>query len=275
MSPRADLHSHTTFSDGTSSPAELVAQAVAAKLAAIAVTDHDCVDGVAPAVAEARGRLEVIAGVELTVAFRSVELHILGLFVDPASPAIQERLAKFRTARKTRLAQMIERLKAFDVSMTLEEVLQLSLHGAAGRPHLAQALVRRGYVKTPEEAFERFLGDHAPCFVKGATMTPAMAAALIRDAGGVSALAHPARFVPDVWLPELIAAGIQGIEAYHPDHSAATAERYRQYADAHGLLVTGGSDAHGTWKTKGPAIGSVTVPYTDVERLKAARPRAA
>lgn len=268
--PRADLHSHTTFSDGTASPAEMVEQAVAAELAAIAVTDHDCVDGVAPAVAAAAGRIEVIAGVEMTVAFRRVELHVLGLFVDPGSPAIQERLAAFRDARKVRLAQMIERLKAYDVSLTLEEVLRLSPHGAAGRPHLAQALVQRGVVKTPEEAFERFLGDHAPCFVKGATMTPAMAAALIRDAGGVSALAHPARFVPHEWLPELIAAGIQGIEAYHPDHSHATAERYREYAEQHGLLVTGGSDAHGAWKTNGPVIGSVTIPYADVERLNAA-----
>ena len=272
--PRADLHSHTTFSDGTSSPAELVEQAVAAKLAAIAVTDHDCVDGVAPAVAAAGGRVEVIAGVELTVAFRHVELHVLGLFVDPGSPAIQERLAAFRAARKTRLAQMIERLAAYDVSVTLEEVLALSEHGAAGRPHLAQTLVRRGYVKTPEEAFARFLGDDAPCFVRGATMTPAMAAALIRDAGGVSALAHPARFVPDAWLPELIADGIQGIEANHPDHSHATAERYRQYAQKHHLLVTGGSDAHGAWKTKGPVIGAVTIPYADVERLKAAAAQA-
>lgn len=269
-SGRADLHSHTTFSDGTMSPAELVEQAVAAELAAIAVTDHDCVDGVAPAVATAAGRVEIVPGVELTVAFRGVELHILGLFIDPTSPAIQTRLAKFRTARETRLAQMIDRLNTYDIVLTLEEVLALSDHGAAGRPHLAQALVRRGYVKTPEEAFERFIGDHAPCFVKGATMTPAMAAALIREAGGVSSLAHPARFVPDDWLPELIGAGVQGIEAYHPDHTNTRAERYRHYADEHGLLVTGGSDAHGTWKTKGPTIGCVTIPYADVERLKAA-----
>lgn len=267
---RADLHAHTTFSDGTMAPAELVEQAVAAGLAAIAVTDHDCVDGVAPAVAAAAGRVEVVPGVELTVAFRGVELHLLGLCIDPASPAIQQRLAAFRAARETRLAQMIDRLKTYDIALTLEEVLALSEHGAAGRPHLAQALVRRGVVKTPEEAFERFIGDHAPCFVKGATMTPAMAAALIRDAGGVSSLAHPARFVPDDWLPELIAAGVQGIEAYHPDHTPTRAERYREYAEAHGVLVTGGSDAHGTWKTRGPVVGCVTIPVADLDRLKAA-----
>ena len=267
---KADLHLHTTFSDGTLSPAELVQQAVDAGLAVIAVTDHDCVDGVAPARAAAAGRIEVLSGVEMTVAFRGVELHVLGLLIDIESPAITERLTQFRRARTHRLQDMIDRLKTYDVTVTLEEVLALSDHGAPGRPHLARALVQRGFVKTPEEAFDRFLGDQAPCFVKGATMTPAGAAALIRDAGGISSLAHPARFVPDEWLPELLAAGIQGIEAYHPDHSAATAKRYQQYAEQHGLLVTGGSDAHGTWKAHGPAVGSVTVPYAYVERLKAA-----
>ena len=272
---RADLHLHTTFSDGTFSPAELVERALAAKLTAIAVTDHDCVDGIQGALAAAGDRIEVIAGIELTVAFRGVELHILGFCFDAASPVVQARLTRMRQARETRLQEMIDRLKTYDVTVTLEEVLRLSEHGAAGRPHLARALLQRGYVKTPEEAFARFIGDQGPCFVKGATLTPATAVEFIRAAGGVSSLAHPARFVPDDWLPELVAAGIEGIEAYHPDHSASTAERYRQYAEAHQLLVTGGSDAHGTWKTNGPTVGSVTVPYACVERLKAAagRPR--
>lgn len=267
---RADLHLHTTFSDGTDAPAALVERAVQAGLAAIAVTDHDCVDGVAPAQAAAAGRVEVIPGIEMTVAFRGVELHILGFFLEAASPAVLARLQELRRLRETRLAQMIGRLKTYQVEVTLDEVLRLSEHGTAGRPHLARALVQRGYVKTPEEAFDRFLGDHAPCFVKGATMTPGSAVEFIRTAGGVSALAHPARFVPEAWLPELTAAGVQGIEAYHPDHGAQTAERYRQYAETHGLLVTGGSDAHGSWKTRGPAVGSVTVPYEYVERLRKA-----
>ena len=270
MDKRADLHLHTTFSDGTASPDELVQQALEAGLTAIAVTDHDCVDGVAGAVAAAGGRLEVIPGVEMTVAFRGVELHVLGLFVDLNGSAIHDRLAGFRQLRVTRLKQMLERLKTYGVTLSLEEVLELSEQGSAGRPHLALAMVRRGYVKSPEEAFDRFIGDKAACFVKGATMTPRDAAELIRAAGGVSALAHPARFVPDAWLPELWASGIQGIEAYHPDHSAQTAERYRRYAAEHKLLVTGGSDAHGTWKTDGPSVGSVTIPYEYVDELKAA-----
>lgn len=265
---RADLHLHTTFSDGTDAPALLVEHAVQAGLAAMAVTDHDCVDGVIPAQTAAAGRLEVIAGIELTVGFRGVELHILGFFLDPTSREVTTRLQELHRLRETRLQQMIDRLKTYQVEVTLDEVLRLSEHGAAGRPHLARVLVQRGYVKTPEEAFTRFIGDQAPCFVKGATLTPASAAAFVRAAGGVSALAHPARFVPDEWLPELLAAGVQGIEAYHPDHGVATAERYREYAEAHHLLVTGGSDAHGTWKTKGPAVGSVTVPYACVEQLR-------
>src|SRR3989338_2485618 len=253
---RADLHLHTTFSDGTWSPAELVERAVGAGLAAMAVTDHDCVDGVAGADTAAGGRIEGIPGVELTVAFRGVELHVLGLFIDVRSPVMQERLAQFRTSRTARLQEMIDRLKTYGMEVTLDEVLRVSAHGAPGRPHLARVLVERGYVKTPEEAFDRFLGDQAPCFVKGATMTPAMAAELVRAAGGVSALAHPARFVPNEWLPELLGAGIQGIECYHPDHSRATSERYRQYCLEQGLLVTGGSDAHGDRKTNGPTGGA-------------------
>jgi len=270
---RADLHLHTTFSDGTFSPAELVREALQAQLAAVAVTDHDCVDGVPGAVAAAAGHLEVIPGIELTVAFRGVELHVLGYCLDVEAPAVRERLAAMRRQREVRLQQMIDRLKPYGITVSLEEVLRLSEHGAAGRPHLARVLAQRGYVKTAEEAFARFIGDTAPCFVKGATLTPASAVEFIRSAGGVSALAHPARFVPDAWLPELLAAGLQGIEAYHPDHSRQVADRYRQYAEDHHLLVTGGSDAHGAWKANGPTVGSVTVPYAYVEQLKQAAGR--
>lgn len=267
---RADLHSHTLYSDGTFTPEELVERAVAAGLAALAVTDHDCVDGIPGAAAAAGGRLEIIPGVEMTVAFRGVELHVLGLFLDPDSPTVQEQMTALHALRRERLGRMIARLQDYGVTVSLEEVLALSGAGAAGRPHLARVLVRQGAVKTPEEAFQRFIGDQAPCFVKGATMTPCSAAAFIRAAGGVAILAHPARFVQEAWLPELMAAGLQGIEAHHPDHDRPTALRYEQYAEQHGLLISGGSDAHGTWKANGPAVGSVTVPSPVVERLRAA-----
>jgi len=267
------LHLHTTFSDGTSSPADLVRQAQEAGLAAIAVTDHDCIGGIPEAVAAAGNALEVIPGVELTVAHREVELHVLGLCMDPAAAHLPERFARMRAARELRIQQMILRLEAHGVSVSWEEVLQVSGLGVPGRPHLARVLVQRGYVATPEEAFDRYLGDRSPCFVKGATLTPATAVEFIRSAGGVSVLAHPARFVPDAWLPELVAAGIQGVEAYHPDHGAAVARRYRRYAREQGLLVTGGSDAHGTWKANGAVVGSVTVPYSCVEELKDAARR--
>ncbi len=265
---RADLHLHTSYSDGMLSPAALVEGVVAAGLAVMAVTDHDSMEGVPAAVAAAAGRVEVIPGIELTVAFREVELHVLGYFLEAV--AVRDRLVQLRQLREQRIQQMVDRLKTYGVAVTMAEVLQISGEGAVGRPHLARVLQQKGYVKTPEEAFDRFLGDQAPCFVKGATMTPADAALFIRDAGGVSSLAHPARFVPDAWLPELIAAGIQGIEAYHPDHGAGTADAYRQYAEEHQLVVTGGSDFHGSWKTNGPAIGCVTVPVAEVERLRRA-----
>lgn len=269
----ADLHLHTNHSDGTSSAAELVDLAVAAGLKAMAVTDHDCVDAVPLAIKAAAGRIEVISGIEMTAAFQGAELHILGFFLDAQSPTVLKRLAELKTSRTERLSQMIERLRKYDVNVTLEEVLRLSAHGTPGRPHLARILVERGFVKTPEEAFDRFLGDKAPCFVKGATMTVAQAAEFIRQAGGVSTLAHPFKFVPDVWLPELAQAGVQGIEVYHPDHSGGGAKHYLQYVEEHHLLASGGSDFHGSWKTQGPTVGSVTVPYEWVERLRSAAQR--
>ncbi|MBI4314131.1 MAG: PHP domain-containing protein [Candidatus Omnitrophica bacterium] len=271
LSRRADLHLHTTYSDGTSSPEELVEQAVQAGLKAMAVTDHDCLEAVPFAMKAAAGRIEVISGIEMTASFRDTELHVLGFFLDAASSKALEHLEKLKSFRGERLKQMIERLRRYDVHVTLEEVLEFSGHGTPGRPHLARILADRGYVKTPEEAFQRFLGDQAPCFVKGAAMTVAQAAAFIREAGGVSTLAHPLKFVPDEWLPELIAAGVQGIEVYHPDHSSSAAKRYLNYVEGHHLLASGGSDFHGSWKTEGPAVGAVTVPYAWVERLKKQR----
>ncbi len=267
---RADLHLHTYHSDGTFSPEEVVQRAKALRLATIGITDHDTVEGI-PAAQQAAGQeVEVIPGAELTVAFKDRELHILGYGLRIKDPTLVAFLSQMQAYRVDRIQAMIDRLRQHGVSVTLEEVRAIAGKGSLGRPHLAEALVKRGAVSSLEEAFQRYIGDHAPYFVKGATLTVPKAVELIRGAGGVTVLAHPHRIVEDAWLPELVAAGIQGIEVYHSDHSATVAQRYRRIAQAHHLLVTGGSDCHGFRRSRGPLIGSVNVPYEIVERLKGA-----
>ncbi len=269
MSPRADLHLHTFHSDGTFSPEEVVGRAKGLGLAAISITDHDSVAGLPAALKAAGNGLEVIPGVELTVVFKERELHLLGYGIRPEDPPFQDFLNRMHRYRKDRIRAMIERLNSKGIPVTYEEVEAIARGGAIGRPHLAQALMARGAVRTFEEAFERYLGDHAPCFVKGATLTVPEAVRLIRQAGGVSILAHPYRLIQESWIPEFVEAGIQGIEVFHPDHSAAVVEHYLALTKKLNLLVTGGSDCHGLRRSSGPTIGTVTVPYEEVERLKA------
>lgn len=271
MTPRRiDLHLHTHFSDGTFTPEEVIRRAIEAGLSAISITDHDTLSGLAPARAAAGTAIELIPGVEITVAFRDRDLHLLGYGFREKDPALNRFLQDARIRRHGRIRTMVDRLKERGVEVTFEEVLAVAGNGdSMGRPHLAEVLLRKGVVGSMPEAFDRFLGDRAPCFVKQATLTVSEAAQMIRQAGGVSVLAHPRRLVEDEWIPELVAAGIQGIEVYHPDHTPAVAEMYRRMATTLGLQITGGSDCHGARKIGGPAIGTVPVSYELLERLKA------
>jgi len=267
---RADLHLHTCHSDGTFSPREVVQKAIGLQLSAISVTYHDTVEGLKEAFSASGEGLEVIPGVELTAVFKEREIHILGYGFRPQDTDLTAFLKRMQQYRKARIQAMIDRLKMHKVHVTLEEVSAAAGEGSLGRPHLAQVLVEKGFVRSLDEAFQRYLGDKAPCFVKGATLTVPEAVRLIGKAGGVAVLAHPKWAVFDEWIPELVSAGIQGIEVYHSDHSPGIAEKYRRIASTHNLLITGGSDCHGLRKTKGPLMGTVTIPYELVERLKAA-----
>lgn len=287
MTRRVDLHLHTFHSDGTFAPAEVIRRARALGLSAVSITDHDSVAGLAEAREAARqkeggqarqkeggqdgGSVEFFPGVELTVQFRERELHVLGYGFRQEDPGFEALLREKQAARRDRIQAMIERLGAHGICVTRQEVQEVVGPGeSVGRPHLAEVLVRRGVVSSLDEAFQRYLGDHAPCFVKKATWSVSEAVQWIRQAGGVSVLAHPYRLVEEAWLPELVAGGIQGIEAYHSDHPPEAVNRYLQLAKTHRLLVTGGSDCHGFRKSKGPLIGSVAVPYRCFEQLKAA-----
>jgi predicted metal-dependent phosphoesterase TrpH len=265
----ADLHLHTSFSDGTYSPEELVSHAKRVGLAAIALTDHDTVEGcerAAKACAEAG--IEFVPGTELTCELDGNELHILGYLFDTTDPRLLTSLAKFQLVRQDRIREMVARLNRISVPLKLESVLALANCRSPGRPHVARALVKEGICSNLDEAFERFLKKNRPAFVPKFKMSAAEAVDLIHQSGGVAVFAHPGLNHVDEVIPNLVAAGLDGIECFHTKHSTATSEHYLGIADQHHLLVTGGSDCHGESKGK-PLIGTVRLPIQHLEELKA------
>ena len=248
----------------------MVRRAKSLGLTAISVTDHDTIAAL-PAARAAGGDLEILSGVELTATSHDRELHILGYGFREEDAALRGYMERARDRRHGRIQAMIDRLKERGIEVTLEEVEAIAGDGnSVGRPHLAEAMMKKGAVRSLNEAFDRYLGDHAPCFVKQAILTAADAARLIRQAGGVAVLAHPHRIVEDSWIPALVADGIEGIEVYHSDHNPSVTGHYRRIAQERGLLMTGGSDCHGFRKSNGPLIGTVKVPGACLEQLKAA-----
>ncbi len=264
-----DLHLHTHHSDGTFTPEEVVRRAKSLKMTTISVTDHDTLSALPAARAAAGPDLEILAGVELTVISHDRELHILGYGFSEQDGPMRAYVQQAQDRRHNRIQRMIDRLNALGIEVTRAEVEQIAGPGASvGRPHLAEALIKRGAVRSLNEAFDKYLGDHASCFVKDAILTVADAVRLIRQAGGAAILAHPHRLVEDDWIPALVADGVQGIEVYHSDHDAAAVKHYRKIAEGKNLLMTGGSDCHGFRKAKGPLIGSVHVPDSCLDQLR-------
>lgn len=269
-----DLHLHTRHSDGTFAPEEVIRRAKSLKMTTISITDHDTVSAL-PAARRAAGPstgsgdLEILTGIEMTAVSHDRELHVLGYGFRDEDPAMQDYIRRAQERRHGRIHLMIDQLNARGIEVTRAEVEKIAGEGTSiGRPHLAEVLLKKGVVNSLNEAFDRYIGDHAPCFVKQAILTTADAARLIRQAGGVAVLAHPYRMVEDEWIPALAADGIQGIEVYHSDHNPATIRHYLKIAREFNLLATGGSDCHGFRKAKGPLIGTVKVPDSCLEELK-------
>jgi predicted metal-dependent phosphoesterase TrpH len=265
----ADLHLHTFYSDGTYSPEELVLKARRHGLAALALTDHDTVEGCAAAALASRAAgLEFFAGTELTAEQDGNEIHILGYAIDIQNGPLLAEIQKFQVVRQNRVREMVARLNRMDVPLQAEEVFTLANCRAPGRPHVARALVEAGLVSTLDEAFERFLKKNRPAWVPKFKMTAADAIALIHQAGGVAVMAHPGLNRTDEVIPPMAEAGLDGLECFHTKHSPSMSEYYLELAERFHLLVTGGSDCHGLSKGK-PLIGSVRLPYQYVEKLKA------
>ena len=273
----ADLHLHTRFSDGTYSPEELVAQAQRFRLRAIALTDHDSVEGcVRTGEACAAACIEFIPGTELTAEHEGNEIHLLGYFIDTANPRLLVQIARFQAVRQNRIREMVARLNQLKVPLAADKVFALANCRSPGRPHVARALVEARLCGSLDEAFERFLKKNRPAWVPKFKMGAEDAIELIHHAGGLAVLAHPGLNRTDAVIPDIVEAGLDGIECFHTKHSTATAEYYLEIADRFHLLVTGGSDCHGLSKGK-PLIGTVKLPYLHVEALKvrAAEMRAA
>jgi predicted metal-dependent phosphoesterase TrpH len=267
----ADLHLHTQFSDGTFTPEELVLHAQKHGLACIALTDHDTVEGCArAATACAAVKMEFIAGSELTAEHEDTEVHILGYFLDTQNPVLLEKIARFQSVRQNRIYEMCAALNQQGVPLKAETVFALANCKSPGRPHVARALVKEKLIANLDEAFEKYLKKGRPAWVPKTKMSALEGIELIHRAGGLAVMAHPGLNRTDDIIPDLVDAGLDGIECFHTKHSTVMSERYLEIAEKYDLLVTGGSDCHGFSK-KAPLIGTVRLPYEHVERLYAAK----
>ncbi|WP_030860121.1 PHP domain-containing protein [Streptomyces sp. NRRL S-37] len=252
---RIDLHTHSTASDGTDTPAELVRKAAAAGLDVIALTDHDTTRGHAEALSALPAGLTVVPGAELSCRLDGVSMHMLAYLFDPEEPALLAERELVRDDRVPRAQGMIAKLNALGVPVTWEQVARIAGDGSVGRPHVASALVELGVVPTVNDAFTReWLADGGRAHMEKHETDPFEALRLVKNAGGVAVFAHPAaskrgRTVPESAIAELAEAGLDGIEVDHMDHDPETRARLRGLAKELGLLVTGSSDYHGSRKT--------------------------
>jgi len=265
----ADLHLHTYFSDGTFSPEELVGHGHRLGFAALALTDHDSVEGCERMAAACKAAgIDFIPGTELTAEHNDTEIHLLGYFLDTENQTLLTKIARFQSVRQNRIHEMVARLNGLKVPLKVESVFELANCKSPGRPHVARALVKAGLVGNLDEAFERFLKKNRPAWVPKAKMSALEAIELIHQAGGLAVMAHPGLNRTDDVIPVLVEEGLDGIECFHTKHSTVLSERYLEMADKFQLLITGGSDCHGFSKGK-PLIGTVRLPYEHVEKLKA------
>jgi predicted metal-dependent phosphoesterase TrpH len=265
----ADLHLHTRYSDGTYTPEELVAEAQRLQLCTLALTDHDTVEGCVPmADVCAHAGIEFITGTELTAELNGQEVHILAYFLDIANGKLLEALARFQVVRQNRIREMVARLNRLNIPLEVELVFALANCRSPGRPHVGRALVQAGYCANLDEAFERFLKKHRPAWVPKFKISAPEGIQMIHEAGGLAVMAHPGLNHYDEAIPELVQAGMDGLECFHTKHSPEACEHYLRLARDHHLLVTGGSDCHG-WSKGKPTIGSIRLAPEYVERLRA------
>jgi predicted metal-dependent phosphoesterase TrpH len=254
-----DLHLHSTASDGTLAPAEVVARAAQAGVQVMALTDHDTMGGAEEAAPEAaRHGIRYLLAVELNTDASGAEVDILGYFLETPPDWFQAMLAARHEARVQRAQAIVQRLAELELPVSYERVRELA-QGVVTRPHVAQAMIEKGYVSTQREAYKRYIGFGAPAYVERDSLHPVTAMRNVQAAGGLAIVAHPGLVQEPAVVIELVEAGVDGLEAYYPFHTEQQREQYTSLAEEHGLAVSAGSDAHGPGRAKSEAIG-VTVP---------------
>ncbi len=263
-----DLHLHSTQSDGSFSPTQVVQRAAELGLSAISLTDHDSVAGVHEAQNAGQSvGVEVIPGIELSAQEAGTDIHILGYFVDPDHSNLQAFLRQFQDARFKRAKKMVHRLNRLGVRITMTQVLHKSGNAAIGRPHVADVLVEEGIVFSHDQAFQKYLGDGKPAHQPKFALTVGEAVEIIHAAGGLASLAHPVLYRRDAIIPDLVKRGLDGLEVLHIKHDRADVRRYSDMAKHYDLLPTGGSDCHGDSRGKS-VMGTVPVPLAFLDALK-------
>lgn len=268
--PKIDLHIHSTASDGRLSPAEVVRKSAGAGLTVIALTDHDTVDGIVPALEAAKAFpwLKVIPGVEISTDVPTGEVHVLGYFIDYTHPELEATLRRMRNSRQERAQGMISKLRNLGLPIEWERVKEIAGSGSIGRPHLAQAMLEKSYIASIKEAFDAYLGWGKPAYVEREKMTPKEAVTLILQANGLPVLAHPLTINdPEAMVIELKTSGLVGIEAYYDNCTTEEINRLVSLAERYGLIVTGGSDYHGLDDSTETIIGGAGVPIESAEQL--------
>ena len=276
-----DLHTHTVMSDGTTTIEDNVRVAVELGLEGLGVTDHDTTEPFARARAAAEGTgLELVLGTEFSAEHDGSSVHVLGYWVDPAYQPLQDEMDRLRNERFRRAEQIVAKFHDLGIEVSFARVQELAGDAPIGRPHIAKAVLETGAVEDMQEVFDRYLADGGPAYVPKYAVDPVAAVELIRSAGGVAVVAHPGlysararadgtRGMQDEVIEAMAAAGMAGIEADHPVHTAEERERFGLLADGLGLVVTAGSDFHG--EAKDLALGEATTPRDRVERLRERR----
>jgi len=265
---RVDLHTHTTHSDGQHSPESLVTLAQSKKLAAIGVTDHDEVGAVDRALAKgAELEVMIIPGVELSATSGGFDVHILGYFIDHHHAELLTVLAHLRAERLTRAERILDKLAQLGLTLSFDTVLQNAGEGCLGRPHIAEAMVHAGLVRSYQEAFDYFLAEGRPAFEPKTKILPNEAVTIIHEAGGISSLAHPGQNLTLEVVLDVVKSGVDAIETIHPKHTPTQRRRFEKIASEFSLLRTGGSDFHGGRKGE-EKLGQYTVSTEQVELLQ-------
>lgn len=269
MEGRADLHIHTTHSDGAFSARVIVGHARRAGLTTISFTDHDSTGAIDEAIVAGRDcGVAVIPGVELSTSLDGQDVHILGYFIDHTNVGVQAHLTLLRRERLLRAERIVGRLNDLNIPLPFEAVLDQAGHGSIGRPHIAHAMVELGLTQSYHEAFLKYIGAGRPAYERHAKMTPRDAVVLVATAGGLSFVAHPGASVTDDMLKSLIADGVDGIETVHPCHTPEREAFYAGIAAEYYLLTSGGSDFHGTRKNGPVRLGITTIPEASIAAMR-------